>query len=273
MSNARAGSSYLQSSLSALGAIGDFEFSLRPYNLPMPHQRFLSLGIDDIASEISNSTGVEHLIYGSKLTLPIYDYLSQEEINQILHSCKNIQHPIHLVRHYWDLLKSNLSRGVAHDFVSDGKGWINASEMHKAYSKLPGTELGPDKPSVFVGLSEEGFKSYLMNLVRNDFAFSSIRESNNGITVTYESLSEVDTFKRLLEFLGRDYSDIALEHVLENPALRKLPAIPDSNIPCEALLRAACESCYEYYRDCERSNRSAKKIFDAQLVEINRVFG
>jgi hypothetical protein len=273
MSNARAGSSYLQSSLSALGAIGDFEFSLRPYNSPMPHQRFISLGIDDIASEARNSTSLEHAVYGSKLTLPIYDFLSQKDVNQILYSCKNIHQPIHLVRHYWDLLKSNLSRGVAHDFANNGKGWTNASEMHKAYSKLPGTELGSDKPSVFVNLSEDVFKSYLVNLVRNDFAFASICESKNGITVSYESLRKTDTFKRLLKFIGMEYSHLTLKHVLENPALRKLPTIPDSNIPHETLLRDATESCYRFYEDCEMERRNAKRIFEAQLSEISRVFG
>ena len=273
MSNARAGSSYLQSSLSALGALGDFEFSLRPYNAPMPHQRFLSLGIDDIATEIRNSASVEHSICGSKLTLPLYDYLSSEEIAQLVRSCENISRPIHLVRHYWDLLKSNLSRGVAHDFDSAGKGWANASEMHKAYSKLPGSELGPDKPSVFVGLSEDGFKSYLMNLVRNDFAFASIREVRSGITVTYESLSATSSFSRVLEFLEVQWTDVEIGNVIANPVLKKLPTIPDSNIPHEALLRDATEACYQFYRDDGVDKRGAKQIFEAQLGEIKRVFG
>jgi hypothetical protein len=273
MSNARAGSSYLQSSLSALGAIGDFEFALRPYNPPMPHQRFMSLGVDDVASEIHTLASAEHSVYGSKLTLPIYDYLSEKEINQLYHSCKNIHRPIHLVRHYWDLLKSNLSRGVAHDFANAGKGWTNTNEMHKAYSKLPGTDLGPDKPSVFVSLPEESLKGYLLNLVRNDFAFALIRENHSGMTVSYESLVEVGTFKRLLEFLRVEYSDVTLQNVLENPALRKLPTIPDSNIPYGELLRDATECCYRFYQNCDSEKRSAKQIFEAQLREISRVFG
>lgn len=104
MSNARSGSTFLQSSLSALGAIGDFEFSLRPYSTPRTNQKFLSLGVEDMAAEIHRLLGVEYSICGSKFVLPPYDYLSADDIAQLLRASKRISKPIHLVRHYWDLL-------------------------------------------------------------------------------------------------------------------------------------------------------------------------
>jgi hypothetical protein len=272
MSNARSGSSYLQSTLSTLGVVGDFEFSLRPYNTPMPHQQFLSLGIDDIASKIRNSIKSEYKMIGSKLTLPIYDYLSDEEVSILFQSCRNIAYPIHLVRHYWDVLKSNLSRGVAHDFNSDGMGWDETSQMRKAYEKHSKLDLGPDKPSVFVNLSEEALRKYLTNLLRNDFVFSSIRESHNGITVNYESLQMTESFQRILDYLSVNYSNLYIKSAIQNPLLKKLPLISDSNIPYAQILQEITDSCYRYYQQDNAEIKTAKQIFDAQMKEVNSQF-
>ncbi|MDO8788021.1 MAG: hypothetical protein Q7J42_08110 [Sulfuritalea sp.] len=272
MSNARSGSSYFQSSLSAMGAVGDFEFALRPYGTPMPHQKFICHGILDVATELQKHFEPEVPIFGSKLTIPIYDFLSDEEIKTIVKSCRNISRPIHLVRHYWDLLKSNLSRGVAHDFNPIGKGWSESSYMHQAYANLPVAELGPEKQSVFVGLPEEDFKKYLTNLIRNDFAFSCICNSKNGIRVNYESLQEISVFKRVLDYLEVEVNRYDLVSALDTPILRKLPTIPDSNIPHESLLREVTACCYQYFWDEILRKKSAQWIYEAQRKEIDRLF-
>lgn len=275
MSNARAGSSYFQSSLSALGAVGDFEFSLRPFSPPRPHQRFLSAGIEDVASEIRSAFGANHVACGSKLTLPIYEYLTQDDIEQLARSCRNISRPIHLVRDYWELLKSNLSRGVAHHFAPQGRGWPDNSRMREAYSNLPESGLGPEKPSVPVQLSEEALRNYLLNLLRNDYAFATIGEEC-GVTsliVHYETLGAVEGFKRVLGYLDMNRSDDEIANVIANPLLKRLPTIPDSNIPHEASLHSASAACYAYYRDGDAGGQKAERIFEAQLGEIKRAFG
>lgn len=146
------------------------------------------------------------------------------------------------------------------------------SSMYKELLKLNEARLGRDKPSVLVCLSESEIKTYLLNLVRNDFAFALAREAKRGITVTYESLGKPETFARILCFLDLDLSTLEVANVLANPSLRKLPAIPDSNIPHEKLLREVTESCYRYYRDGDSEGRSAAQVFDAQLREIERAF-
>lgn len=273
MSNARAGSSHFQATLSAIGAKSDFEYALKPYGPPASHQRFLSHGIDDMARDISGKVdwgGCK--TFGSKLTLPIYDFLADEEVAGIVHAARHVRKPMHLVRHYGDLLKSNLSRGVAHDFNRGGLGWDTSAAMHKAYSALPGSALDATKPCVFVGLAEAEFKKYIENLVRNDHAFSLVCEAGQGIRVSYESLNTPGAYQAILKFLGMPCRPARVEAAIARPALRKLPAIPDENIPNWSDIKRLADSCFGLVADSRVRAGEANRVFAAQMDEIRRMF-
>jgi hypothetical protein len=100
--------------------------------------------------------------------------------------------------------------------------------MYIECKKLSEMNLGPDKNSVPVNLSEDAIKRYLLNLVRNDYIFAVASERHGGITVYYETLQNPSTFMDVLENVGIDISIDKNQGTIERPLVKKLPPIPDS---------------------------------------------
>ncbi|MDO8788020.1 MAG: hypothetical protein Q7J42_08105 [Sulfuritalea sp.] len=278
LSNARSGSTYVATTLSSVGARCNFEYSLKSYSpVPVNGNLHLLSGITDIYISIYVLTTTELepgviLPFGAKLTLPIYDYLPETSVRLIEYACHSVSlKRIHLVRDYWDLLKSNLSRGVAHDYDSKAPGIDLARTAKEAATlreriKDDYLDHGREKPMAQVDLPIEIIKGYLVNLLRNDYVFRKVTESGQGVTIAYSDIK--NEIPRVLDFLGANYDRQRLRDVLEVPMVRKLPDIPDSKIAHPDVIKPIATKCYEIMRDGVFNNESAELIFSRQMAVV-----
>jgi len=268
LSNARSGSTYLQSLISAIEGVScDYEYSLKAYSdNPSPNRRIIRHGISNIHSDI-----IQHLpassCVGSKLVLPLYEFLSDEEVLEINSSIPVEIKIIHLTRNYWDLLKSNLSRGVVHDFDAGGRGLDPTSTMYKVLAEFR-KDNDPNTKGKFVDLPPAALLGYLKNLVRNDFVFLEIARKNESLLVPYEKINLL--LGSVAAFLGKTISTKEIEKILLSPMLKKLPAIPDTNMAQEPMLRPVADNCYLDLLQGIQSGLSGKEILKSQLDRINK---
>jgi len=269
MSNARAGSTFVSASLAALGARCSYEYSWRPFTDAGDVNRFLR----DIPSLYEAIQRDNRLLqhpsaepYGTKLTLPIYELIGDDEAKRIRKACRRPLLLIHLVRNYWELLKSNLSRGVAHDYDTTAPGWKRAGVDFAKNPEKVGVD-GRDKPCLFVNVSEKAVRDYLNNLVRNDYIFNLTLGARRGVTMRYEATSE--DLHRAVKYLELPVEGRQVDALLARPMVRKLPEIPDEVIPYTETTRGIANDCYRVLVDGKANRESAAKIYarQVQLIE------
>ena len=242
ISNARAGSTFLMTSLGALpGIFADYQLSWRTRLSPNPVEIVIpGPGYD--CKKFLEGLGPQSQVVGSKLTLSPIELLKAEDAKG-LSACIDPQIRIlHLTRNYWDILLSVNARGYRHAIDPDERRIDHESEIFKAIvDSNPG--LSTSTPLRPVGASLDVLRTNLICYFVNDLVATEIaRKAERSLHVSYSHIQE--DFPEIVECIGAPRDEETWREIVDRPVTKKLDGIPDSAIPYADQLKPLADHFY-----------------------------
>ena len=246
-SNSRCGSTFLQTSLARLPGIAtDFELF---WEGPNPVMK----GDPPYAFSVTNDWNWKEFletklppvpIAGTRVILhPMKDYAPEEAQRFIANIDRDIL-IIHTIRDYFDILKSSR--------VRDHITWVSDDQLDRSSAKDPSlgeTELWASLRKR--GLREiDGWKNegrpfleessrFVLRFFINDLVMAEIaRRAERSMLIEFEGVWL--RFHEIADFLGCDCTKEDCDAIIHNPVTKRLPPVPDEELPNWQALKELC---------------------------------
>ena len=261
ISNARAGSTYLMTSLGALpGAFTDYQLSwgirllLRPVEIVISRpgydcRKFLE-GLDPQSSMV-----------GSKLTLTSFNkLLTAEDVNGLSARIDPHIRILHLTRNYWDILLSANAREFHHAIDPDENRIDREPKIFKAIvDSNPGLSTSP--PIRPVEASLDVLRTMLICYFVNDLvAIEITRKAERSLHVSYSRIQE--DFPEIVECIGAPCDEETCRKIMDRPVTKKLDNIPDSALPYADQLKPVANHFYRKILELIEQDLPVSSVWD-----------
>lgn len=246
-SNARCGSTLLQTSLARLPGIAT------DYELLWEGSNPVSKGTPGYVPVITNNWKWKEFLGGISPTVPIVgtrvilngfsDY-SPEDASRLMAGIDPDIAIIHTVRDYFDTLKSSRVRNHitwVSDELLDRTGAENPdlekTEMWKAMRRTGLREIDGWKNEGRPLLAESS--KFILRLFVNDLVMVEIaRRAERRMFIEFESFRY--GFHEIADFLGCDCTKEDCDAIIRTPVAKRLPPVPDEELPNWQALKDLC---------------------------------
>jgi hypothetical protein len=231
ISNARAGSTYLMTSLGALpGVFTDYQLSWRTRLSPSPVEIVIP-GPGYNCREFLEGLSAGSPVVGSKLTLTSVECPTVEDVNGLSACIDPHIRILHLTRQYWEILKSANARGFQ-NLIEPGENRIDSeSEVFKAIVESnPG--FSTSLPLRRVEASLDVLRTMLVCYFVNDLvAIEIARKAERSLHVFYSRIQE--DFPAIVDCVGASCGEETWREIMDRPITKKLDKrlIPHRPVP------------------------------------------
>lgn len=274
-SNARCGSTLLQTSLARLPGIAtDFE----PF---WDGPNTLATGVPGYSPIVTSGWDWKHFlgtisttapIVGTRVILSGFSYYSPEDVLDLMAGVDPDIAIIHTTRDYFDILKSSRIR----DHIT----WVSDGELDKAAAEDP--SLGATslwKALRQYGLREvhgrknpgtptlESSRDFVMLQFINDLVIAEIaRRANRSMLIEFESFRY--NLHEIAEFVGCNCTKKECDAVIGTPVAKRLPPVPDEELPNWQELKALCQVLNQGIRTALENHIPISEIWDGKKIHL-----
>jgi len=260
ISNARAGSTYLMTSLGALpGVFTDYQLSWRTRLSPSPVEIVIpGPGYD--CRELLEGLNAGSRVVGSKLTLTSGALLTAEDVNGLSTCIDPHIRILNLTRHYWEILKSATARGFYHS-IEPGDNRIDwGSEIFKAIVDS-NPKLSTSPPLRHVEASLGALRTSLICYFVNDLvAIEIARKAERSLHVSYSRIQE--DFPEIVDCIGASRDEKTWREIMDHPITKKLDNIPDSTVPYADQLKPLADHFYRKTLELIEQDLPVSSVWD-----------
>ncbi len=244
-SNARSGSTFVQTSLARLcGVFTDHEMLLKssyPFDGTRPLHVFVSEGWS--CKKFLTDLAPASRFVGSRLVLVGFGNHHINHMEELIGTIEPDIKIIHIRRNYFDCLKSSARGhydvveenreipGMASSSLAQTTLWSTMREHAKTIQEIEAMSIG--------WRTLEQSAAFLVNLFTNDLMLVELgRRANESMCVDYEDIQ--DKFIDIARFIGCDASQEECDAIMNTPVTKKLPPIPDAAVPNSSELLELC---------------------------------
>ena len=273
LSNARCGSTFLQTSLVRLPGIAT------DYELLWDGANPVSEGVPGYAPVITadwnwkpflGSISTTAPIVGTRVIFTGFNHYSPEDARRLMAGIDPDIAIIHTVRDYFDILKSSR--------VRDHVTWVSDELLDKTAAEDPSLNA----THLWQALRRSGLRDvgewknrgrppqrvsweYAQRLFVNDVLMAEMaRRADRSLRLEFEDIRHV--FHEAANFVGSGYSKSVCDAIIRTPVAKRLPPVPDEDLPDWQQLKQLCEILNQAIRNVIEDETPLSEVWTGERI-------